>query len=426
MKTMPLATDEQARLKSLHDLGILHSGPDERFDAITRLVTKIFHVPIAYIALIDETEQWFKSQFGLNLCHTDRDIAFCHYAIQQDDIMVVEDATLDPRFADNPLVIGELHVRFYAGHPVRSPEGFKVATLCMMDRSPRTFSEHDREVLRMLAKMVERELSLVDAIDLQKNLLEIQADLVESEKKFRDELNQAAHYVESLLPGKMSDGRILTDWFYKPSALLGGDAFGQRWLDEDRMAFFILDVCGHGVSSALLSISVLNVLRGAPLDRFPFESPAGTLQRLNQAFPMEGNDSKYFTIWYGVLNQKTGELIYASAGHPPALLFPPGKTCGHSSLATKAMPIGWLPIHNFPEATVHVEPGAQVWIYSDGAYEFKQPDGEWYSFDRFTDLVCSHARSDQDSIPSTVRALYQLQGREEFEDDAAIFVLQLA
>jgi diguanylate cyclase (GGDEF)-like protein len=113
------------------------------------------------VSLVDENRQWFKSCVGLDVSETPRDISFCGHAILGNDIFTIPDAASDARFADNPLVIDEPHIRFYAGCPLRSPNGSKLGTLCIIDRKPRTLSEEDLETLKDLAAMVERELEAV-------------------------------------------------------------------------------------------------------------------------------------------------------------------------------------------------------------------------------------------------------------------------
>jgi diguanylate cyclase (GGDEF)-like protein len=153
--------DETRRLRSLHNLRILDTDPEERFNRITRLARRLFGVPIALVSLVDRDRQWFKSSQGLQACETGREISFCGHAILQEATFVVEDAREDSRFADNPLVTGEPNIRFYAGHPVHGPDGQRVGTLCVIDQQPRTFAPSEIESLMELASMVDRELSLV-------------------------------------------------------------------------------------------------------------------------------------------------------------------------------------------------------------------------------------------------------------------------
>ena len=139
---------EADRLAALRALDLLDTPPDPKFDAITALATDLFDVPVALISLVDEHRQWFKSNCGLgDVSETSREVAFCSYAIQQHDVMAVEDATRDKRFACNPLVTGAPGIRFYAGAPLYTKDGFAVGTLCLIDFTPRRFTERGRRLL---------------------------------------------------------------------------------------------------------------------------------------------------------------------------------------------------------------------------------------------------------------------------------------
>lgn len=153
------ASREAARLACLKRLGVLDTPPDDRLDAITRSAARHFDVPIALVSLVDEWRQWFKSKVGIDVCETDRAYAFCSHAIERAQVMVVEDAQSDDRFKDNPLVVGEPYVRFYAGAPVQIENRHRVGTLCVIDREPRSFSEADRFVLERLAALVATHLA---------------------------------------------------------------------------------------------------------------------------------------------------------------------------------------------------------------------------------------------------------------------------
>jgi diguanylate cyclase (GGDEF)-like protein len=136
--------------------------PEERFDRITRLAARAFDVPIALVSLVDRERQWFKSKRGLDASETGRNISFCGHAILQEGALVVEDALQDPRFHDNPLVVGDPKIRFYAGHAIHGPGGCRIGTLCVIDRQPREFTADDITVLTDLAGMVDRELALIE------------------------------------------------------------------------------------------------------------------------------------------------------------------------------------------------------------------------------------------------------------------------
>ncbi|MEQ8860953.1 MAG: sensor domain-containing diguanylate cyclase [Pseudomonadales bacterium] len=154
-------TDEGTRLDTLRALNILDTSPEERFDRLTRLAKRLFGVPIALVSLVDEDRQWFKSCEGLSATETPRDISFCGHAILGEDVLLVEDAARDVRFHDNPLVTEDPNIRFYAGCPLKVPNGSKLGTLCLIDREPREFTEEDLALLRDLARMAEQELAAV-------------------------------------------------------------------------------------------------------------------------------------------------------------------------------------------------------------------------------------------------------------------------
>ncbi|MDC8831124.1 sensor domain-containing diguanylate cyclase [Alteromonas gilva] len=172
MKNAPQLPDENERIKTLQSLNVLDTPPEERFDRITRLAAKVFQVPIALVSLIDSERQWFKSSQGLNACETGRDISFCGHAIEHDDIFVIENATEDFRFFDNPLVTGEPHIRFYAGCPLVHPNGQRLGTLCLIDQKPRTLTATLRKTLNDLAAVAQLEL-----VEQQTNQLDSETGL---------------------------------------------------------------------------------------------------------------------------------------------------------------------------------------------------------------------------------------------------------
>lgn len=153
--------DEALRLEALRSLCLLDTPAEERFDRITRSVAHLFKVPIALVSLVDANRQWFKSRQGLAAPETPREVSFCAHAIHGDEVFVVEDAALDSRFVDNPLVTGEPRIRFYAGVPLRGPGGAKLGTLCLIDRAPRSFPSNDRSALREIGAWAEREINQI-------------------------------------------------------------------------------------------------------------------------------------------------------------------------------------------------------------------------------------------------------------------------
>ncbi|NDY96250.1 EAL domain-containing protein, partial [Wenzhouxiangella limi] len=162
MERPPLPENEPQRLQALHALQMLDTPAEERFDRLTRLLQCALDVPMATISLVDAERQWFKSRQGLTDSETHRDISFCGHGILDKEILEVPDALLDPRFCDNPLVTGPPHIRFYAGAPLSTPDGYRIGMLCAISDQPRQLTDRDRTVLRDLADCVEVELNAVE------------------------------------------------------------------------------------------------------------------------------------------------------------------------------------------------------------------------------------------------------------------------
>ncbi len=157
MQAPPIPPDEENRLRALRDLRILDTASEERYDRVTRLARRLFQVPIAAISLVDADRQWFKSRQGLDAEQTPREVSFCGHTILTDEVFVIEDAARDIRFFDNPLVAGPPNIRFYAGYPLASEDGYNLGVLCLIDHVPRTLGEDERVLLRDLAAMVQSE-----------------------------------------------------------------------------------------------------------------------------------------------------------------------------------------------------------------------------------------------------------------------------
>jgi GAF domain-containing protein len=156
----PLPKNEVKRLKVLWQYDVLDTVPEEVFDDLTDLAAHICEAPVALISLVDENRQWFKSQVGTSVKETSRDISFCAHAILNDGLLVISDATKDPRFSDNPMVTGAQKIRFYAGAPLVTPDGHALGTLCVLDKKPRKLRPEQMKALRVLAHHVVSQLEL--------------------------------------------------------------------------------------------------------------------------------------------------------------------------------------------------------------------------------------------------------------------------
>ena len=184
---------EPERLKALHDLEILDTPYEKSYDDLVELTARICEVPISLITLVSETRQWFKAKTGLEVTETERSVSFCTHALTQNDVFVVNDATKDSRFAENAMVIGAPHIRFYAGAPIVSPSGFKLGTLCIIDDKPKDLTWQQASALKTLSAQVSRHIEL-QAKD--KAIKELQNKLISKEKiitKIRQDKQRGSH-----------------------------------------------------------------------------------------------------------------------------------------------------------------------------------------------------------------------------------------
>jgi phosphoserine phosphatase RsbU/P len=241
------------------------------------------------------------------------------------------------------------------------------------------------------------------------------------------ELAEAADYVKYLLPQPMAEGPVMADWRFVPSTTLGGDSLGYHWLDEDSLAFYLIDVCGHGVGAALHSVSVLNVLRSRNLPNVDFRRPEQVLASLNAVFPMDDHKGMYFTMWYGVYKPSTRLLSYASGGHPPALLIQ--DTAGNGSeiqeLRTPNLILGGLKGIDFKYDEVEIKPEARLYVFSDGVYEIMNENTICWEFDdlkAYLEESGDRGTSTMDDLWAHVR---QIAGSETLEDDFSVLELRI-
>lgn len=244
--------------------------------------------------------------------------------------------------------------------------------------------------------------------------------------RLMSELGSAARYVASILPGDLDDGPVRISSRYVSSRELGGDSYDYRWIDEDHLIAYLVDVSGHGVESAMVSMSVHNLLRSGTVPREMLLEPEAMLTELNRLFPMESQGGNYFTAWYGVYQPSTRTLRYASAGHPPALALIGGPNgVEHTELATAAIPVGVMADAAFTSGTYVVPAGTDVLLYSDGAYELSLTDGTWMSLAKFVDLCARIAATDDWTLDTLVVDLLEVSALGLFEDDCTLVRLTI-
>lgn len=258
MQIPAMPPDEVERLAALYELNILDTSREERFDRITRLAVLLFEVPISYVALVDADRQWFKSAVGLSVSETPRDVSFCGHTILQDAPLVIVDTLEDERFSDNPMVLGDPNIRFYAGYPLSTPEGYKVGTLCLIDRRPRPFGGDDLEMFGDMATMAQDQINLLNVVQLQREVRIAKAAL----EKANEELTVRNAFIRKVFGRYLSD-EIAETLLESPEALkLGGEKREVTVLMSDLRDFTPLS---HSLSPERV-VALLNTFLEAMID----------------------------------------------------------------------------------------------------------------------------------------------------------------
>jgi len=347
---------------------ILDTPPDGAFDRIAAVAAQLFQVPIAIVSVVDTDRIWFKSHYGLDVAQIDRQPGLCASAILQDDPWIVNDAKVDPRTLANPLVAGEFGLRFYAGAPLTTHDGFNLGTLCVIDHEPRAVTAEEARMLADLAEVVVDELELRRSARLA----------VDSAEHRRSEVEHLAQALQaSLLPPSLPfiPHASLAARFKPASRFeVGGDFYDVFPITGDAWGLVIGDVMGKGPHAAALTSAARYTIRAAAILE---PAPRQVLDTVNRALLTEratALESPFVTALFArVEPSKAGVHIELSvAGHPlPTVLRADG------SLEVVGEPgtlLGVLPEVQLTETALDLGPGDSLVLVTDGVLDSGSPE----------------------------------------------------
>ncbi|MBT2483835.1 MULTISPECIES: PP2C family protein-serine/threonine phosphatase [unclassified Microbacterium] len=340
--------DERRRQEALEELGILDTPRDERIDRVARLAKEMFGVPMVSVSLLDRDRQWRKTEIGLGGSEAPRQDSFCDYTVRQDRTVVIEDASTTDIFADNPFVMGDPHLRFYAGHPLHAPGGEPIGTLCVLDTKPHTLSDAQLGLLRDLAFWVQTELANDAELD--------HAAVIQSALRPHTHPEIDGYTIAG---GAASLGRLAGDYY-------------DLNVHRGALRITLADAMGKGTGPALIAASVRASLRTAP-DRTLAEAIADADRLLEEDL---ADTAMFVTAVHAELQPKTGELQVIDAGHSLAFIVRADGSWEH--LRSTSLPLGMGMGLDPPEVraprTTHLGPGDAFICCSDGLLDVLDPD----------------------------------------------------
>ncbi|MEO1052748.1 MAG: SpoIIE family protein phosphatase [Bacteroidota bacterium] len=364
--------DEKARLSALYDLKILDTPAEDRFDKVVEITSDFFEVPICYISFVDNDRQWLKASCGLQFKQSERKVSFCGHAIVSDSTLVVPDATKDERFHDNPLVVGHPYMKFYAGVPIKTVDGFKVGTLCIADNIPKELGETELNRLSSFASIVEDMVNLYDSIHLKSQIEEQKQRIEQQSKAIRHSINYARLIqVSSLQTEEQFKSNFSNSFIVNiPKDVLSGDFF---WSSKLNGLTYIAaaDCTGHGVPGALVSITCFNALEYAA-------GKVGTVEvgkildlvniLIQNRFSSDENINDGMDICLICIDEENHRVFYAGAHNPLYVARENGKHEADLNIfKANNQPIGrFARAKTFETKCTMLQKGDVLYLLSDG------------------------------------------------------------
>ncbi len=408
----PKLQTEKERLAALRSYEILDSPREDAFDDITRLVAHVCQVPIAVINLIDEDRQFFMSEIGLGVRETPLDVSICSHALLQKGLFVVRDTLQDERFLNNPLVIGDPHLRFYAGALLETPEGHPLGTLCVLDYRTRELSPEQKSALQTLARHV-------------MHLLELRRRY-HHEKRIAETLQRAMLFrpYEGQFPGLLVEPIYVSAW---AEAEVGGDFYDAFALPSGEVALVVGDVAGKGLAAAARSAEVKYALR-VYLRESP--SPSEAITRLNtflcdvQRIDDRMGDA-FVALAAVVIDPPTGKARITQAGLEPPLVRRVNGAL--ETVEQGAMPLGITDEAQYRDQELILSPGDLLCLLTDGITEART-GREFFGMDGVERVLRDlhiDAEPSLQSIGQKVVDEARAFGGGTFRDDVCLFLARL-
>ena len=322
-------------------------------------------------------------------------VGSCGSAAYARERVFATDVTTDPHWADFVALATQFGIGACCSTPVFSSDGMLLGTVAMYYRQPHEPSAHDCELIRMathLAGIVIERARAVEQLRVAKIAAEQRAHEVTqaydtlrtTQEALNAELAGAVEYVLSLLPRPITEERVSADWSMTTSAQLGGDGLGYHWMDSERFAFYLLDVSGHGVKSALLAVSIIDTLRTCGLAHTDWNDPGAVLRSLNRVYFSQSHDHLYFTIWYGIADTGKRLMRYSGGGHPPAVIRTLG--CKNPVLPASGPPVGCFANAKYPTVEISLSFPTDLYLFSDGVFETRRQQ-DAAPLDRLVDFL---------------------------------------
>jgi hypothetical protein len=379
---------EDERIEALHALGLLDTVSDERFDRIVRTCTQLFDVQMAAVNLVDRSRQHTLACAGATLDDVPREQSFCSAAIEQPDVMVVPDATQDPRFADNPFVTDDPHLRFYAGQPLVGPGGHLVGTLCLFDPTPRQLDQRDRDLLRDMARWVQDEMMI------------------------SEELDRAAAVQRGLLPQvPPREGPWELAGGCSPARDVGGDLYD--WYPvRGGHVITVADVMGKGMPAAIVMATLRAVLRASSRKGDLEGAVESAAETMDEDF---GELGAFATIFHALLGEDGQTVHHIDGGHGLALVIHADGTM--TSMPSSGLPIGPVVPDRWDLHTTRLADDDHLVVISDGLLD-RHPDVE------STFAAVARAVAGHDDLPGIVAELLRRDRPGRPDDDETVLVVR--